>query len=439
MTAPVLGTAASYGTDVMGRLTSRRTAGSVIETTVFDAAHNPTVGQSDTPAPGWRYDGVRLIDDGRSRYRYDPAGRLIQTVTKRLGRKPDVWHYHWDAWDRLRTVTTPDGQQFSYTYDPAGRRLSKSSEHTQILFAWNGTQLVEQTSTEETTSWSYLPGRFTPHTQTHTAATGSETGTLRAGELSLNTPAIGLEASQNDVDRQFYALITDHIDTPVALLDPTTGTLAGEAHTTMWGQTTWTGTVTPWRYPGQYHDPETGLHYNHHRYYQPGTGRYLTPDPLGLAPAPNPYGYVGNPSVLVDPLGLAPCPPRQSNTRGVYDVMAEANLPEHMYEASDGRHFQEASRQLYHAMRNDPALMSSVEARYPGTFDHVTPRRLGDDGIPLGPVSRQAPPGLTWHHHETVRGLLRLVDQIDHAVRHGDYHPTGRGGRAVWGGGSSAR
>lgn len=316
-TAPALGTTASYGTDVMGRLTLRHTAGSVIETTVFDAAQNPTVSHADTPAPGWRYDGVRLIDDGRSRYHYDGAGRLIQTVTKRLGRKPDVWHYHWDAWDRLRTVTTPDGQHFSYTYDPAGRRLAKTSEHTHIQFAWNRTQLVEQTTTDQTTSagdevtsWSYLPGRFTPHTQTHTTTTGTETGTLRAGELALNTPAA--QVSQEDVDRQFYALITDHIDTPVALLDPTTGTLAGQAQATMWGHTTWTGTTTPWRYPGQYHDPETDLHYNHHRYYQPHTGRYLTPDPLGLAPAPNPYGYPENPTRFADPLGLSACDPRKN-------------------------------------------------------------------------------------------------------------------------------
>ncbi|MFD5315632.1 hypothetical protein [Streptomyces sp. NPDC127098] len=34
-------------------------------------------------------------------------------------------------------------------------------------------------------------------------------------------------------------------------------------------------------------------------------GRYLSPDPLGLEPAPNPYAYPGNPLLFIDPLGLA--------------------------------------------------------------------------------------------------------------------------------------
>jgi RHS repeat-associated protein len=59
------------------------------------------------------------------------------------------------------------------------------------------------------------------------------------------------------------------------------------------------------RLPGQYEDPETGLHYNDHRYYDPDTGRYLSPDPLGLAAGPNPYVYAGNdPLTRIDPSGL---------------------------------------------------------------------------------------------------------------------------------------
>ena len=61
----------------------------------------------------------------------------------------------------------------------------------------------------------------------------------------------------------------------------------------------------PLRLPGQYHDRETGLHDNYQRTYDPRHGRYLEPDPLGLAAGWNLHAYAaGNPVQATDPLGL---------------------------------------------------------------------------------------------------------------------------------------
>ncbi len=98
----------------------------------------------------------------------------------------------------------------------------------------------------------------------------------------------------------------DHLGAPVFATD--------EAANVVWRgeRDAWGGLVheagsfrQPLRLPGQYHDAESGLHDNLMRSYDPQAGRYLEPDPLGLAAGFDPHAYAdGNPLVAIDPLGL---------------------------------------------------------------------------------------------------------------------------------------
>ena len=109
-----------------------------------------------------------------------------------------------------------------------------------------------------------------------------------------------------------YDVHTDHLDTP-RLLTSSTGAVVWSSHHEPFGkahiQTDPDGDGThlafPLRFPGQYEDAETGLHYNRHRYYDPEIGRYLSPDPLGQADGTHLYQYAqGDPLSTIDPLGL---------------------------------------------------------------------------------------------------------------------------------------
>jgi len=81
-----------------------------------------------------------------------------------------------------------------------------------------------------------------------------------------------------------YYYLNDRLGTPLIMTDDT-GTVVWEAYYKPFGEATInpnSTVVNNIRLPGQYFDKETSFHYNYHRYYDPGTGRYLRPDPLNL-------------------------------------------------------------------------------------------------------------------------------------------------------------
>jgi RHS repeat-associated protein len=255
-----------YGYDPSGTLT---------------AASSPV---SDAAGPR-EHDGTLLRRAGAVRYQHDGQGRVVIRQHARPSAKPATWRYTWDADDRLVAVVTPDGRTWRYRYDPLGRRIAKQLLGTdggvaeQVSFAWDGLVPAEQSTSGRTTRWDFDPAGFRPLTQ----------------------------VDQDAVDERFYAIVTDLTGTPTELLD-TSGAIAWQQHRTLWGVdlATWPGPVDcPLRFPGQYHDRETGDCYNLHRYYDPRAAGFHSADPLGLAAGHNPHSYVPNPVSWLDPLGTS--------------------------------------------------------------------------------------------------------------------------------------
>ncbi|MEU4795815.1 DUF6531 domain-containing protein [Streptomyces sp. NPDC023327] len=296
----------TFDLDVMGRVTAVHSE-QWSERYVYDETGRLTDGSWPGRHPGQEatgertYAGTRVRRAGGIRYEYDAQGRVVLRQKIRLSRKPATWRYTWDAEDHLTSVVTPDGTRWRYTYDPLGRRTAKQrltpdgeAVAEETVFSWDGTTLCEQTTVS----------RDLPHPVT---LTWDHQGLHPISQTERITAVVN--APQEEIDSRFFAIVTDLVGAPTELIDER-GETAWQARTTLWGITAWAAgstAYTPLRFPGQYFDPETGLHYNHFRHYDPESARYLSPDLLGLGPAPDPFAYVSNPLLWADPLGLAPC------------------------------------------------------------------------------------------------------------------------------------
>ncbi len=273
-----------FGLTRTGRINTVR-AEDWSETYAYDGSGNIVHGDDPGHEVGREreFAGTVLRRIGRTHYEHDAQGRTIRTTRRLLNGQHRVWEYAWNSDDRLVGCVTPDGTRWRYLHDPSGRRIAKQRLDSdglvtqRIEFTWDGTVLAEQTTDGAADfTWEYVPGTHQPLTQT-------------------------------EVDDRFHAIVTDLVGAPAELVSPD-GEIVRQGRASVWGEgLTGTQQSCPLRFPGQYHDPETGWNHNFFRHYDPGAGRYTTPDPLGLLGGPNPYAYVHNPLQGFDPLGLADC------------------------------------------------------------------------------------------------------------------------------------
>jgi RHS repeat-associated protein len=287
-----------FDLDTLGRVTTVR-ADNWTEHYAYDLAGNITFAAdtraADSPVAGPREAaGTLLRRAGRTHFDYDTQGRLVRRLRTTPSGTRQVWHYRYGTGDRLVEAVNPAGHRWRYRYDALGRRIAKQRvgddggvvEETR--FAWDGEVLAEQeqlaSGVVTATTWDYEPGTWAP--------------------VSQDRRTFYANAPQHVVDRQFHVIVTDLVGAPTELVTQD-GRVDWRRRSGLWGNHYQSsGATCLLRFPGQYHDHETGLDYNAHRYYDPETGRYTTPDPLGLDPAPNHHSYVVNPLAFLDPLGL---------------------------------------------------------------------------------------------------------------------------------------
>ncbi|MCE0448270.1 hypothetical protein LT493_45030 [Streptomyces tricolor] len=299
-----------FDLDGMGRVGGVRAHG-WSETYAYDPAGNLVHATSPDHEAGGerRFEGTLVRTAGRTSYEHDAEGRLVRRTRKLLDGRTRVWSYTWNAEDRLTDVIDPDGRHWRYAYDPLrAARLQAPGGGRRLRGRRHGLRL----------------GRPVAGRADRAGRLGHHLG-LRAGRLASGRP----DAPQADrVGRQpvvpgaagggvgprprgpvvrrrhrrgGHAHGTGRRDGRPGLAAPDhpvgcppPGAGGGRAAGGL-----------PLRFPGQYADPESGLHYNLHRYYDPETARYLSADPLGLVPAPDHHAYVPNPLCWSDPLGLA--------------------------------------------------------------------------------------------------------------------------------------
>ncbi len=201
-------------------------------------------------------------------FSYDQSNRVTSVAVQ----GQNAAQYSYDS-RNLRVKRTTDGKTSYAAYDQAGRLIAEIDDQGQLLY-----------------EYVYLDSTLLNMFSYVQDAPEEEGGLVFTGPI-------------------LYYFVNDHLGTPQLVVDGT-------------GQIAWQGDYLPFgevqvvvdqvgnsiRFPGQYLDDETGLHYNWNRYYNPAIGRYISADPIGLNGGINLYGYASSsPINYIDPTGEAAC------------------------------------------------------------------------------------------------------------------------------------
>ncbi|MCW5341459.1 RHS repeat domain-containing protein, partial [Pseudomonas aeruginosa] len=253
-----------YQYDPLDRLTEERGVQGG-RSYAYDAVGNRTQ-RSDNPASGgtassqdYQYapDSNRLTAIGAQAVTSDAAGNLTQD---RAARK-----LAYDAQGRLQSVSL-DGQQVAeYRYNALGQRIVKLTPEsiTTYLYGPDGQLLGEA---EHDGSGRKLRAQYY----------------LWLDSLPLATIDADYDAQGKVGNPTLLYLHGDHLDTPRLATDAS-GQIAWQWQSDAFGRgeaLSQGSTQVNLRFPGQYYDAESGLHYNYFRDYDPETGRYVESDPV---------------------------------------------------------------------------------------------------------------------------------------------------------------
>jgi RHS repeat-associated protein len=265
---------------------------------VVDAANTVTLGYS--PA-----NRLASADGpwGNAAYAYDGVGNRLSEIvtlggntTTRLASFPassnrlsgttengaSLRAYSYDAAGNIVTDTRP-GETFAFTYNARNRPTSVTRNGQ--AWASYGYNALEQLITRSTSAPGGPAGtvHYIHDLEGHiiAEADGATGQTLRE-YIWLDDLPVGL-VTNADTSPILLMVHSDHLARPIRLTGGNRLTL-WQATYTPWGEPqSISGTVEQnLRFPGQYFQIETGLAYNWHRHYDPVTGRYTQPDPLGF-------------------------------------------------------------------------------------------------------------------------------------------------------------